>query len=149
MTLRPTTLRKANEFVANYHRHSKPVARNGGRFAISLWVEDLIGVIIVGNPIARALMDGETAEVLRCCVKDSAPANACSKLYGAAWKAWKAMGGKKMITYTLQKESGSSLKGAGWKKVGVTKPHQWTTKTRPRKVQEIYNEPKYRWEVTA
>lgn len=142
-------MKKANEFVAEHHRHSKPVARNGGRFAISLWENDLEGVIIVGNPIARMLMDGETAEVLRCCVKPSAPANACSKLYAAAWNAWKAMGGKKMITYTLKEESGSSLKGAGWRKVAETKPHQWTTPTRIRNIQEIYNKPKYRWEVEA
>ena len=44
--------------------------------------ERLRGVAVVGRPIARALDDGLTAEVRRCCT-DGAP-NACS-FYRAAW----------------------------------------------------------------
>tara|TARA_R110002020_G_scaffold225241_1_gene435357 strand:- start:221 stop:412 length:192 start_codon:yes stop_codon:yes gene_type:complete len=63
------------------------------------------------------------------------------------------MGGKKLITYTLAKESGSSLKGAGWKIVGETNPHDaWTSKSKQdgisREWQSIYGQLKFRWEVT-
>lgn len=119
----PTTLRKANDFVACHHRHTGRTSRNGGKFAIALADgARIIGVAIVGNPLSATLMDGLTAEVLRVCVVDGVPRGSCSQLYGACWRAWKAMGGRRMITYTLDDESGASLKGAGWKIVGQTKP---------------------------
>ena len=119
----PTTLRKANDFVAAHHRHTGRTARNGGKFALGLAKDGaLAGVAIVGNPLSATLMDGFTAEVLRLCVIDGAPDNACSKLYAACWRAWKAMGGRRMVTYTLESEPGTSLKAAGWIKVGRTKP---------------------------
>jgi hypothetical protein len=119
----PTTLRKANDFVACHHRHTGRTARNGGKFAISLAADGALkGVAIVGNPLSATLMDGFTAEVLRVCVLPDAQLGACSQLYGACWRAWKAMGGRRMVTYTLEDESGASLKGAGWRIVGKTKP---------------------------
>ena len=119
----PTTLRKANDFVACHHRHTGRTARNGGKFAISLACDGILkGVAIVGNPLSATLMDGFTAEVLRVCVLPDVRLGACSQLYGACWRAWKAMGGRRMITYTLEDESGASLKGAGWRVVGKTKP---------------------------
>lgn len=119
----PTTLRKANDFVACHHRHTGRTARNGGKFAIGLALDDLlVGVAIVGNPLSATLMDGLTAEVLRVCVLPHASAGACSRLYGACWRAWRAMGGTRMVTYTLDSEDGASLRGAGWNPVGRTKP---------------------------
>ena len=119
----PTTLRKANDFVACHHRHTGRTARNGGKFATSLAHDGVLaGVAIVGNPLSATLMDGFTAEVLRVCVIEGVPLGACSQLYAACWRAWRALGGRRMITYTLTSELGSSLKGAGWKVVGQTKP---------------------------
>lgn len=123
MQLRPTTLRKANDFVAEFHRHNGRTARNGGKWACSLEVNgETVGIAIVGNPLSATLMDGYTAEVLRVCTNDKAQKGACSMLYQACWRAWKAMGGRRLITYTLDSESGASLRGAGWKIVGKTKP---------------------------
>jgi hypothetical protein len=49
----PITLRKANDFVAEHHRHSGRTARNGGKFAIGAMFEgNLIGIAIVGNPLS-------------------------------------------------------------------------------------------------
>jgi hypothetical protein len=145
----PVTLRQANDFVSDYHRHSDRTARDGGKFAIGLIEgEHLVGVAIVGHPLSRMLHDGTTAEVLRLCVSPEAPRNACSKLYGRCWRIWQQMGGRRMVTYTLQKESGASLRGAGWKCVGETYPHQWNGPSRPRSHKEIYREPKFRWEAT-
>lgn len=120
----PMTLRRANDFVERLHRHNGRTARNGGKWSVGVAVDgELVAVAIVGNPLSATLMDGWTAEVLRVCTNVSdAPRGACSMLYGAAWRAWRAMGGRRMITYTLQTESGASLRGAGWRVVGVTKP---------------------------
>lgn len=149
----PVTLRRANDFVAEYHRHSGRTVRNGGKFAIGAYFEGvLIGIAIVGNPLSATFMDGVTAEVTRLCVLPSAPKNACSFLYGRCWRIWQQMGGKRLVTYTLQSESGSSLRGAGWKVTGEVKPHRkWANKTNADGVQrldlEIYRQPKFRWEA--
>jgi len=119
----PVTLREANDFVEQFHRHNGRTARNGGKFAIGAsYGGQLVGVAIVGNPISATFMDGFTAEVLRVCVGPDAPKNANSFLYGAAWRVWQTMGGTRLITYTLRTESGASLRGAGWRIVGEVKP---------------------------
>lgn len=147
MKVVPLTITEANEFVLNYHRHNKPV--QGAKFAIGASDgERLIGVAIVGRPISRALDDGETAEVTRCCVLEDAPKGACSFLYSRCWRAWSALGGSKLVTYTLQSESGSSLRGAGWKVIGQSPGgKQWTN--RPgREWQAVVGQPKFRWEIS-
>ena len=146
----PITLREANDFVEQYHRHSRRTTRDGGRFAIGGAGEDgLFGVAIVGNPISATLMDGVTAEVTRLCVLPDARRGACSFLYARCWQAWRAMGGRKLVTYTLQAESGASLRGAGWRIMGEVKPHnRWST-SKAREWQPIYGQAKFRWEIAA
>ena len=62
----PLTIREANEFVANFHRHNKHT--HGGKFAVgAVHEEELVGVAIVGRPVARMLDDGVTSEVTRDC----------------------------------------------------------------------------------
>ena len=142
------TLREANEFVRNFHRHNKPT--QGGKFAIgALYNGELVGVAVVGRPVSATLDDGWTAEVTRVCVRDHAPRNACSFLYGRCWRIWQQMGGKRVVTYTLQTESGASLRGAGWKLVGEVKPQTWDRSNRPREWQPIYGQLKFRWEAIA
>lgn len=149
MKIVPMSLAEANEFVANFHRHNKPV--QGAKFALGASDGDrLVGVAIVGRPVSRHLDDGATAEVTRCCVLDDAPKGACSFLYSRAWRVWAAMGGERMVTYTLQTESGASLRGAGWKVVGQTpgfaEGKGWTS--RPgREWQSVVGQAKLRWEV--
>lgn len=153
VSLIPTTLRRANDFVAALHRHCGRTARNGGRFAIQAVREDskeTVGVVIVGNPLSATFMDGVTAEVTRLCVSPAAPRNTCSQLYGAAARCWKAMGGTRLITYTLVEESGASLRGAGWREVAACAPsgQRWIRKGggSRRAWQPIYEQPKRRWE---
>lgn len=149
----PISTTEANEFVANFHRHNKPV--QGAKFAIGASDgERLVGVAIVGNPVSATLMDGYTVEVTRVCVLDDAPKNTCSFLYGRCWRIWQMMGGRRMVTYTLQSESGSSLRGAGWKIVGEVKPHdRWSEKSSrdglKRDWQPIYGQMKFRWEANS
>ncbi len=145
----PISIKEANEFVLNFHRHSKPT--QGGKFAIGATTENLVGVAIVGRPISRRLDNTFTAEVLRVCVSETSPKNTCSFLYGRCWRIWQQMGGNKLITYTLKKESGASLRGVGWKIMGETGGWKnnkgWTTRPQ-REWQPIYGQLKFRWEIS-
>ena len=147
MILVPCTITRAKEFVRNYHRHNKPPV--GGLFAIGLKEEgSLVGVAIVGRPVARMLQDGETCEVTRLCVLPDAPRNASSKLYGAARRAAQALGYSRCITYTLQSESGASLRGAGWEcKAFLLEREGWTCPSRPRGAGTVDHTAKIRWET--
>ena len=103
LRLRPISLRDANEYVRQHHRHHKPVA--GHKFSIGCEADgELVGVIIAGRPVSRYLDDGFTLEVTRLCTNGEK--NACSFLYGAAARAAAAMGYKRIITYTLESENG-------------------------------------------
>jgi hypothetical protein len=154
MRLQPTTLRKANDFVAEHHRHNGRTARNGGKWACAVEIGgEIVGVAIVGNPLSATYMDGYTAEVLRVCTNEKAQRGACSMLYQACWRAWKAMGGRRLITYTLKSESGASLRGAGWQIVGETKPVKpgWRKNdhlNNERVYAEVMDQPKNRWQAS-
>jgi len=125
----PIFQREAFEFIQKNHRHhKKPV---GSIFQIGLSDgEKLIGVAVVGRPVARRLQDGQTAEVTRLCTDGSK--NACSMLYAACWRASKALGYRKLITYILIDEPGTSLKAAGWKLIGERGGGSWSVPSRPR-----------------
>ena len=129
LNLVPITLSEANAFIAENHRHHKPVI--GHKFSIAVESSgNIVGVAVVGRPVARHLDNGWTLEVNRCCTDGTR--NACSMLYGAAWRAAKAMGYKRLITYILSEETGTTLYAANWKLVGEAGGGSWNTKTRPR-----------------
>ena len=108
----PVTFRQAQAFIALHHRHHKPP--RGMKFCLGVALDDVIvGVATVGRPVARAYDDGYTLEVNRTCTDGTENAN--SMLYGAAWRAAKALGYRRLITYTQEGESGASLKAAGWR----------------------------------
>lgn len=143
MKIVPMTLKEANRVVLEWHRHHKPVV--GARFSIGLSDgQSIRGVAIVGRPVARMADDGWTVEVTRCCT-DGIP-NGCSKLYRAAWRAAKAMGFKRLITYTLPDEGGASLRGAGFRLVGEAGGGKWSRKTRPR-LDDHPTQQKHKWEL--
>jgi len=146
--LQPITLHEAKDFVNKHHRHN--VAPVGHKYSIGLNDgEKLIGVVIVGRPIARLNDDGLTLEVLRVCILEGYK-DANSKLYAAAWRVAKNLGYKRLITYTLKSEPGTSLRAAGWKIIGETtkRPNGWNTPSRPRTMPDKYpTEQKLIWEV--
>jgi hypothetical protein len=112
MTIVPIFQAQAKRFVGQFHRHN--IASIGAVFCIGLQDEGkLVGVAMVGIPKARLLMDGVTLEVTRVAVKEGTK-NANSMLYGACARAASALGYKRLVTYTLQTESGASLKASGW-----------------------------------
>ena len=128
LLLVPMSLREANAYVDAYHRHHKSVV--GHKFSIGCEKNgQLAGVVIVGRPVSRYLDDGTTLEVTRRC--SNGEKNVCSFLYGAAARAAKALGYRKIITYTLDTEPGISLRAAGWTCAGKAGGIRWTGKRRP------------------
>lgn len=120
--VRPIHLAQAKEFVSKYHRHN--IAPTGGKFAISCYdVERMCGVAICGRPVSRHLDDGFTLEIYRNCTDGTR--NACSMLYGACCRIAKAMGYKKVITYTLESENGASLKASNFVCEGEAGGKEW------------------------
>jgi len=145
LILQPITLEEANQFVREHHRHHKPTV--GHKFSIAVNDgEKVVGVAIVGRPVARLLDDGLTLEVNR--VATDGTKNACSFLYGACRKACFALGYRKLITYTLPEEGGASLRAAGWKCLGVAGGGKWDRAGRFR-VDTHPLQAKFKWEAIA
>lgn len=128
----PMSRDEANAFIGVVHRHHGPVVSH--RFAVGAWVEGtLVGTAVVGNTKARALHERTAAEIVR--VATDGTFNACSFLYGRCRRVWVAMGGdpRKLITYTLQSESGASLRAAGFIPEATVNGKEWDTPSRRRK----------------
>lgn len=124
--------KKANEYVAQLHRHHPPV--RGDIFRVACVLDGRIcGVAQAARPVSRHLDDGKTIEVVRCCTDGTY--NVCSFLYTRLARIAKEMGYERIITYILESESGSSLKASGWHKEADVKGHSWSCKSRPRNTQ--------------
>lgn len=146
LTLQPLNFDEAKRFVELHHSHHRPPVSH--KFSIGVNDgEKVVGVIIVGRPVARNSDDGYTAEVTRCCVAGNVK-NAASMLYAAAWRAARAMGYKRMVTYTLVEEAGTSIVAAGWKPLYQTRGGSWSREGRPRVDTHPLGQ-KTLWEVTA
>tara|TARA_R110000868_G_scaffold122450_1_gene324356 strand:- start:423 stop:881 length:459 start_codon:yes stop_codon:yes gene_type:complete len=130
MDIKPISLKQAQQFVRDHHRHNKPPV--GHKFSVGLFVDGaLIGVAVAGRPVARALDDGLTLEVTRTCTDGTRNAN--SKLYGAITRAAAALGYRRAVTYTQGDESGASLRGAGGTPAATLAPRAgWDAPSRPR-----------------
>lgn len=128
--LRPVTRDEARAFVRQHHRHHTwPVG--------FLWLHglhdaagELVGVAVIGRPVARPLDDGLTCELTRMCT-DGEP-NACSMLYGAWRRAGQAKGYRRGLTYKLASEDGASMRAAGLQYLWTVKGRSWDTPSRPR-----------------
>jgi L-amino acid N-acyltransferase YncA len=146
LQLCPVTLREAFVYVEQNHRHHR--APQGGLFAVGVTAdgETICGIAIVGRPVARHLNDDWTAEVTRLVTNGTK--NACSKLYGACWRAARSLGYRRLVAYTLPEEGGASLRAAGFYIVAQTKAEGWSRRGRPR-VDLHPTQRKLRWERRA
>lgn len=136
----PITLAQAQAFVGKLHRHHK--APVGHRFSIGCQnAGELVGVVVVGRPVARKTDQYGIAEVTRLCTDGTK--NACSFLYSLAARIAKEMGFASIQTFILPTESGVSLKAAGWTFDGTTHSGTWQTRTNRRTDQPT--EQKQRW----
>jgi hypothetical protein len=137
---------EANAYVERHHRHSRVV--KGYRFALgAARGDELLGVAIVGRPVSRVLQDGWTVEALRVCTTGAR--NVCSFLYGACWRAARALGYLRMVTYNLRSESGASLRAAGARIVSDVPARDWAkcSVSRPRDPGDPQE--RFRWEWAA
>jgi hypothetical protein len=140
----PLSILEANELVRLWHRHHRPVV--GHKFSLGLMDEksEYHGAAIISRPTARGSDNGWTLEVTR--VATDGTANACSMLYGAARRAVFALGYRRLITYTLNTEPGTSLVAAGWKLLGERGGGSWSCPSRPRVDTHPLQE-KFLWEA--
>ena len=146
----PITRDEAAEFNSCHRHNDRPPLRS--IFVVGVEAEGrLCGVALCGRPVARGLQDGLTIEVNRLCT-DGTP-NACSALYAAARRAARALGYRRLITYTLASESGASLRAAGFNKVAELKARPtWDGRTKRRVQVDLFGYetrpvgPKIRWE---
>lgn len=130
---KPTTLKEANAFVGEEHRHHPPVV--GHRWSMGCQADGkLVGVVIVGRPKARQTDQYMIADVTR--LATNGHRNACSFLYARATHIARLMGFESIQTFILESEPGSSLKALeqlGWKRIGPTKDGEWRTRKGRRK----------------
>ena len=142
----PITRKEVMAFIEQHHRHLPPSV--GCVFHIAVGCKKtnkIVGVALVGRPINPVYQDGFTLEVNRCATDGTK--NACSKLYGKAWRISRDMGYRRLITYTHKSEGGASLRAAGYKVVGeVTKGNKWHN--RPIVDTTPFQE-KFRWEISS
>jgi hypothetical protein len=144
LRLIPVTITQAKAFVAEHHRHHGPPV--SGLFAVGVCNEQQkpVGIAIVGRPVARMLQHGLTAEVTRLCALEAA--NVCSLLYAACWRATRALGHRRLVTYILSEEPGTSLRASGWRLIAKTRGGTWGRAGRPRDGKHPMG-PKQRWEA--
>lgn len=144
----PLTLREANEFVGQEHRHHPPTV--GHKFSLGVADDNgsLRGVAIAGRPKARGFCQKSVLEVTR--VATDGCENACSALYGAVARTGVAMGYERhnIITYTLASEPGTSLRAAGWVLDTEVKGRSWDTPSR-RRTDSHPTVDKFRWRAAA
>jgi hypothetical protein len=143
----PVTFRQACAFIQAHHRHHRPP--RGMKFAVGVVADGtLVGVATVGRPVARQLDDGHTVEVTRTCT--TGVPNTNSMLYGAAWRVARAMGYRRMITYTQQGESGASLRAAGLQPAATLRPRPgWDSRGRARVSHGVDGVGRTRWEIQS
>jgi hypothetical protein len=144
--LRPWTVKRsaALRFVADTHRRLPRV--QGAMWCVSVRAEGgkIVGVALVGWPSREQTTDEmDHLRVLRVAVQEGHP-NACSMLYGACWRAARAMGVESMDTFTHMDEPGTSLRAAGWTDAGVTAGGEYSRPSRRRQPQ-VDAAPKRRW----
>lgn len=145
LTLIPLPLDEANAFVVAVHRHHGKVV--GHKFSLGAVSENkVVGVAIVGRPVARRRDDGLTLEVTRLATDGTR--NACSFLYGACARAAFALGYKRIGTFILASESGASIKAAGWRLIGETPGKSWSVPSRPR-IDKCPLQKRLLWECAA
>lgn len=149
MSLRivPVTWQDACGFIGMWHRHHRPPRGHKFCLGVADELDILRGVATVGRPVPRAYQDGLTLEVNRTATDGARNAN--SMLYGACWRAAKALGYRRLITYTQDGESGASLRAAGYRVIAQRPARKgWDMPSRPRIATGTEGIPRTLWEAT-
>lgn len=143
----PVSFSQACEFVTQWHRHHEPPV--GHKYSVGVAGDDRVlrGVAMIGRPVSRHLDNGLTLEVNRTAT-DGTP-NANSMLYAAAWRAAKALGYQRLVTYTQTGETGASLRAAGWRVIAERPALPgWDRPSRPREDRGTAGVQRTLWEAS-
>lgn len=135
-------------FVDAHHRHHGRPTGYIAAAAVADATGRVVGVYTLARPTARPLQDGWTVEITRTCTDGTRNAN--SALYGSAWRAARALGYRRAVTYTQDGETGASLRAVGWLPVAELSARPgWDTPTRRRDDSDYIEVDRTRWEKTA
>lgn len=149
LVVRRIPLATAKHCVLLWHRHHDPAINHRWSLGAFLGTE-LLGVAMVGRPVARLLDHNAVVEVNRVATPgvDADPRcrGACSLLYRACAAEAEKRGFSRIITYTLEIESGYSLRAARWHPTGRTSGGTWSRDDRPREERPETEGVKIRWE---
>ena len=132
--------------LAHHRHHGPPWAH---KFSLGVACNgELVGVAIVGRPVARNWDNGLTLEVIRTATDGTTNAN--SMLYGAAWRVTKGLGYTRLVTYTQEGVTGASLRAAGWHVIGERPANHrkgWDRPSRSREVKGTEYVARIAWEA--
>ena len=137
----------ARRFIERNHaRCGAPVT---WRFGQGCWNgSTLIGIVSVGNPVARVLASQGALEVNRLCIRRDVPRalawNCASMLYGWSAREAEQRGWQHIVTYTRADEDGGSLVAAGWTRQALVRGRSWHSGRRPRGNRNAFID-KVRW----
>lgn len=109
----PVSLAQAKQTVHEWHSHHDPMVGHMWSTGAIDMRDTLVGVVVVGRPVAQALQDGFTLEVTRLCCRGG-DKHVASKLLGAAAAAAENRGIRLLVSYTRIDEDGTCYKAAGW-----------------------------------
>jgi hypothetical protein len=148
----PIYKEEANRFVNEFHRHNEGCGN--ASFAVALRDETgLKGVAVLGRPASPWVDDEVTLEIKRVCVVADVP-NGNSMLYGASQRIAKALGYRRVVTYTLMEETGISLKASGFVRTHESPENyksnesiRWPNRKHRPRVKPYPEGRKVRWEV--
>jgi hypothetical protein len=147
LRLRPVTFAVAKSFVNRHHAHCR--SSRCWRFGAAVWNGmTLVGVAMIGNPVARGFVGRGVIEVNRLCIRRDIPAalrwNAASMLYGHAARTAEQQGWSRIITYTRADEEAASVRAAGWQKEATVRGRGWHSRARSRSNRNAFVD-KVRW----
>mgnify|MGYP001602995323 CR=1 FL=1 len=153
LMLEPCELAEAAEFIHLHHRHHEPP--QGHRFSLKAIVDGrVVGIAVIWRPVGKGQQDGKTVEITRLCTDGTK--NAVSFLVGACKRAARALGWKRMISYTLTSEYGAAWRASGMEQTGETAGGEWSGSYGPKDLLPGFEkrrknthptEPKRRWEI--
>ncbi|MEV4390527.1 XF1762 family protein [Nonomuraea sp. NPDC049607] len=112
LAISPVAIQTARAFAAWTHRHLAPPPEAEIVLGVQTGNGTLVGVVFVSGWHCD---DEATAEIV-CLSTDSTP-NACSALLGAARRAARAAGYRRLIARTRLAEPGTSLRAAGFRPI--------------------------------
>ena len=149
--MRWVTLKYANGIVNQWHSHLPPARGH----IVSLGAfegAECVGVVILSRPVARMLDDGRTIDVVRLCTNGHP--NAASQLLGRARRVARDLGARKLVSYTLATEAGTSYRAAGWTPVARVAAREWKRSKPDRgggrgRANVVATQAKIRWERSA